>query len=238
MPNQKISNTRLAETLTRQLKDSIFSGQYQPGERIPSEHDLVESFGVSRVIVREAIRDLERSGMVQVKRGPKGGAVVQPMRHDAVTAIMRDMLQMGRARVSDLWEVRLEIEPLVAGLAASRAGKTDIERMRRHLAIPPKAPSDEYVIWNAEFHRMVAAATHNPVYNILVNILQDFTEEMILRLRPFERVLHELHWHPAILDKIETGDAQGARKLFHEHLVVYLPFLEELDKPLPDGLDS
>jgi DNA-binding FadR family transcriptional regulator len=238
MAHQKINNPRLAEMVTKQLKDSIFSGEYPPGERIPSEHELVEAFGVSRVIVREAVRDLERSGLIRVKRGPKGGAVVQSMRHEAVTAVMRDMLHMGQASVSDLWEVRMEIEPIVAGLAALRAEKSDIEHIRRHLASPPKFPSDEYVLWNSDFHRLVAAAAHNQIYNILVNILQDFAEEMILRLRPFDRTLHGLHWHPTILDLIEKGDAEGARSVFREHLEVYLPLMEELETPLLDFLHS
>ena len=118
MGYQRIDKGRLAEQVTRQLKESIFSGQYRPGQRIPSENELVQTFGVSRVIIREAIRDLERSGLIRVTRGPKGGPVVQPMRHEGVSAIMRDVLNVGRARVSDIMEVRLHIEPIVAGLAA------------------------------------------------------------------------------------------------------------------------
>ena len=233
MTYQRIGKTRLSELVTKQLKESIFNGQYRPGQRIPPEHELVDSFGVSRVIVREAIRDLERSGLIRVKRGPKGGAVVQPMRHDAVSAIMRDVLNLGRARVPDIMEVRLDIEPVVAGLAADRATDMDLESLRNNLQSMPKSPGDEFVSWNVNFHRLVARASHNPMYNILVNILMDFTEDMILSLKPDDRVVHGVHWHPAIFEKIESRDPKGASQLFREHLYDVAPKLEELEKTRP-----
>ena len=233
MPYKRIDNTRLAELVTKQLKESIFGGQYRPGQRIPSEHELVKAFGVSRVIIREAIRDLERSGLIEVRRGPKGGAVVQPMRHDAVTSVLRDVLNMGRAKVSDIMEVRLDMEPIVAGLAAERATNQDLERLGSHLLHPPELPGDEYVAWNVQFHRLVAKACHNTMYIVLVNILMDFTEEMILSLKPTDRVVHDAHWHPAIFQKLQERDAQGARVIFCEHLQEIVPPLSEFEKTQP-----
>ena len=69
---------RLADLVSSQIKESIFQGEYQPGERIPPEHQLVEIFGVSRVIVREAIRNLEQACLIEIKRGPKGGCLCPP----------------------------------------------------------------------------------------------------------------------------------------------------------------
>lgn len=230
MPYKKIDNTRLSELVTKQLKESIFNGQYRPGQRIPSEFELVKAFGVSRVIVREAIRDMEKSGLLEVKRGPKGGAVVQPMRHDAVTSVMRDVLSMGRVRVADIMEVRLDIEPIVAGLAAERATRQDLERLRNNLFAVPEAPGDKHVSWNMEFHRLIADASHNPMYNTLVNILTDFTEELVMSLMPIGKVIHSPHWHPAIFEKIEKRDSQGTRQIFREHLEEISPLLIELER--------
>jgi len=230
MSYNRIDNPRLAELAIKQLKESILIGKYQPGQRIPPESDLVKAFGVSRVIVREAIRDLEKSGLLKVMRGPKGGAVVQPMRHNAVTSVLRDILSMGRAKVSDIMEVRLDVEPVVEGLAADRATDQDIQDLRNNLLSMPEAPGDEYVSWNVEFHRLIAKASHNPMYNILVNILMDFTEEMVLRLKPTERVLHEPHWHPDILERIESRDVEGARRVFRDHLQEIIPTFKELER--------
>lgn len=235
MSYQRVSNPRLAERVVKQLKESIFEGRYRPGQRIPSEHELVDIFGVSRVIVREAVRDLERSGLIRVKRGPKGGAIVQPMKHDAVTMVMRDVLHLGRARVADIMEVRLQVEPIVAGLAAQRATDLDLKGLRSNLQSRPDSPGDEFVSWNVNFHRLVARASQNPMYDILVNILMDFTEDLILSLQPPDRVSHAPHWHPAIYQKIAQRDAQGAERLFREHLQDIVPALQDLEARFPDN---
>jgi GntR family transcriptional repressor for pyruvate dehydrogenase complex len=140
-----VQKGRLADLVSSQLKESIFQGEYQPGEKMPPEHQLVKSFGVSRVIVREAIRNLEQAGLIEIKRGPKGGAFVLSMKHDAVSQVIRDMLRLGNAEVAHIMEVRLEMEPVVAGLAAERATAEDVETLCRGIEGMPDTPGDEYV---------------------------------------------------------------------------------------------
>jgi len=233
----QIGKERLADLVGSQLKESIFEGKYASGERMPSENELVEIFGVSRLIVREAIRDLERAGLIEVKRGPLGGAFVLPMKHDSVSRVIKDVLRLGKARAADIMEVRLGIEPVVAGLAAERRDEKDLERLSRALRAVPKDPGgDEYVAWNVNFHRLVASACHNPMYEILVNILMDFTEELVLSIKPRERVIHDTTSHPAIFEKIKQKNSEGASRRFRQHLEDILPLLQALEKKAPKKL--
>ena len=220
---------RLADRVSNQLKESIFQGEYQPGEKIPPELQLVKSFGVSRVIVREAIRTLEQAGLVEIKRGPKGGAFVLPMKHDAVSQVIRDTLRMGNAEVAHIMEVRLEMEPVVAGLAAERATPEDVEILCRGIEDMPDAPGDEYAIWNVNFHRLLAKCAHNSMYDILVNILMDFTEDLILKIKPSERIIHDTTSHPELLELVRQGDAEGARLKMRLHLEDIVPTLKDLE---------
>ena len=230
MAYRQIPTGRLADQVTGQLKESIFRGQYQPGQRIPTEQRLVEAFGVSRVIVREAVRNLEMAGMIEIKRGPKGGAFVLPMKHDAVSQVMLDALKMGNGQVGDIMEVRLDVEPIVAGLAALRATEEDAKMLAESLDGMPEAPGDEYVAWNVNFHRLLAKCSHNPMYDILVNILMDFTERLILKIKPSERIIHDTTSHPALLEKVRLGDSEGARRKMRSHLEDIVPLLKELEK--------
>lgn len=225
-----IQKGRLSDFVSTQLKESIFSGRYQAGQKMPSEHKLVEIFGVSRVIVREAIRNLEQAGLVEIRRGPKGGAFVLAMQHDSVTQVVKDVLRLGRATVADLMEVRLGVEPIVAGLAAERATGKDIKMLASALDEMPEAPGDDYVSWNIDFHRLIARCSHNPMYDILVNILSDFTEELILRIKPSERIIHDTTSHPELLDMVRRGNAKGARQIMSSHLEDIVPSLKELEK--------
>jgi GntR family transcriptional repressor for pyruvate dehydrogenase complex len=230
MTFRQIPKIRLADLVIDQLKESIFQGQYQPGERIPTEHKLVEIFGVSRVIVREAIRNLELGGLIQIKRGPKGGAFVQPMNHDAASQVMQDTFRLGNGTVADIMEVRLELEPLVAGLAAHRATEEDISALGEALVEMPGSPSAEYVTSNINFHRILATCSHNPMYDLLINILLDFTQDLILKIKPPNRIIHDKATHPALFQKVRGRDSEGARRMMRTHLEDILPLLKELEE--------
>jgi DNA-binding FadR family transcriptional regulator len=226
-----IDKSRRAEIIAKHLRHSIFTGGYQPGEKIPSEHELSEGFGVSRIIVREAVRDLERSGLVEVKRGAYGGAFVKKMKHDAATSIMRDILELADARPTSILEVRMDIEPLIAGYAAERATSDDIKSMHSHLESDPKTPGHDYMRWNTGFHRLVAQASHNPVYNLLSNILLDLAEEIVIQYSD-NRIYHDKTSHPAILEKIKQRDAQGAKQICYDHLLYLIPIHEKWDQSI------
>lgn len=230
MAFQRIDRSRRFMQVSKQLRQSIFNEEYQPGQKLPNERALAEIFDVSRIIIREAIWDLKRSGLVEIKRGAQGGAFVQEMRHDAVTSVMADVLSMTKARPADIMEVRLLLEPTVAALAAKRATKNDIQGMRDFLEPIPEAQTDEYVRWQIGFHRLVANASHNPLYDLLVNILLDFAEDMILSLKVNDRVYHDTKTHPALLEKISQSDAPAARNLFKEHLLEIKPIFDDWEK--------
>ncbi|MCF8032366.1 MAG: FCD domain-containing protein [Desulfarculaceae bacterium] len=212
------------------MRKSIFNGEYQPGQRLPNERELAETFGTSRIIVREAIWDLKKSGLVEVKRGAHGGAFVQEMSHDAVASVMRDMASLGKVRPAHIIEVRLLIEPAVAALAAERAGEEDLAKMSEYLEVVPKQRTDEYVRWQIGFHRMVGQASQNPLFAMQVNIFLDFSEDMILNLRQKDRVYHGTKAHPAILEKIVQRDPEGAQRLLHDHLLEIKPVFDDWEK--------
>jgi len=229
MPYKKVASPRLAEQVKTQLKQSIFEGRYIPGQRMPSEHEMVNMFGVSRVIIREAVRDLERSGFVEIKRGPKGGAYVKRIEHDAITEIVRDIMNMGQGCVSDIMEVRLQVEPIVAALAAERATDDDIKMLEKYMKDEPQKPSEDYAYWNVKFHRLVAKCSHNQMYEILINILMDFTQDLILRIKEHKIVIHDRASHPEILELIKKKDASGTKEMFRKHLEDLLPIMKELE---------
>ena len=230
MAFKPIDKSRRFAQVASQLRKSIFDGAYQPGQRLPNERQLAEIFGTSRIIVREAIWDLKKSGLVDVKRGAHGGAFVQKMRHEAVTSVIRDVASLGKVRPAHIIEVRLIIEPTVAALAAERATGQDLEEMSRYQETIPKKQTDEYVRWQIGFHRMVAKASQNPLFAMLVNIFLDFSEDMILNLKNKDRVYHDTTTHPTILEKIAQGDPEGAKRLFYDHLLEIKPLFDDWEK--------
>ena len=230
MAFKRIDKSRRFVQVSRQLRKSIFGGVYQSGQRLPNERELAETFGTSRIIVREAIWDLKKSGLVKVKRGAYGGAFVEEMSHEAVTLVMRDMASLGNVRPAHIIEVRLLIEPAGAALAAERAAEEDLLKMIEYLERIPRKQTDEYVHWQIGFHRIVAKASQNPLFAMQVNIFLDFSEDMVLNLRRKDRLYHDTTAHPAILGKMVHRDADGARSLFYDHLLEIKPAFDDWEK--------
>jgi len=220
-----IKTGRLADDVTNQIKEAIFEEKYLPGEKIPSEHELVDLFGVSRVIIREAIRNLEQAGLVEIKRGPKGGAFIQPLTHTAVSLVVKDLFRLAKGTVKEIMEVRLEIEPIVAGLAAERVTKEDLILLKKNLEVQPKIPGEKTVAGNINFHRLLAKCSHNPIYEMIINILLDFSIDLIINILPPGEILHDTTSHSDLYELIKNGEAKQARKKMRSHLQDVIPLM-------------
>src|SRR5450759_3515 len=103
-------------------------------QRMPSERDLAAQFGVSRVVVREAIRTLETSGLVTVKKGPKGGIFVTQDYERPIVDTITNLLAGGEATLDDLFEMRLLIEPYAAARVAERGSEADFVMLEGRIA--------------------------------------------------------------------------------------------------------
>ena len=206
-----IKRGRLADDVSNQIKEAIFRDDYQPGEKIPSEHELVGLFGVSRVIVREAIRNLEQTGLVEIRRGPKGGAFVQSLSHSSVSLIVKDLFKLAKGTVKEVMEVRLAIEPIVAGVAAERATEEDLLLLKKNIDEQTKKPGKKTVEGNINFHRLLARSSHNPIYELIINILLDFSIDLIVNVVPPGKVLHDTTSHPELYQLIKNKRCSKSR---------------------------
>ncbi len=220
-----IKTGRLADDVSEQIKQAIFQGEYKPGEKIPSEQELVNLFGVSRVIVREAIRNLEQNGLVEIKRGPKGGAFVKHTNHKAVSLVVKDMFRLAKGTVQEIMEVRLEIEPIVAGLAAERATEEDLILLKKNIDSQQKIPGRKTIEGNIDFHRLLAKCSHNPIYEMIINILLDFSIDLIINILPPGQILHDATSHPELYQFIKQGKSREAQEKMRSHLKDVIPLM-------------
>src|ERR1700747_806562 len=123
-----VRSERLADRVAAALIDSIVSGRLAPGEKLPTERDLCEQFGVSRPVVREAVRSLIAKGLLE--DSPRRGHVISALGRDTVTESLTLYLRGRRLDYSKLMEVRAVIEVENAGRAAERASAEEIEALR------------------------------------------------------------------------------------------------------------
>lgn len=178
-----INNIRTFEAISEQIRHQIEIGVLGPGDKLPTERELAAQFGVSRNAVREALRTLESAGILGLQKGARGGAFVLEGNFANVTQSLRDILTLKRISLAHLAEARLEVMKLVVGLAVERATNADFAKIEANIDHTRRAITtrnrDEETRLTAEFYELIAEATGNPVYKILVAPLAEIVRAFV-----------------------------------------------------------
>ncbi|MEJ2158705.1 MAG: FadR/GntR family transcriptional regulator [Desulfobacteraceae bacterium] len=236
----KIKKDRnLYEEVIRELKNAILAGTYPTGALLPSETELARQFGVSRPVVREALRSLQSGGFVEIKRGIKGGTFVCDTLRLPLFDDFASFIRYRIYRVDHLAHARLLVEPEVCRLAAMNASQEQIQEMKALVSDYSRIKNpDEKDTLYALFHRLVGRACGNPIYAVLIENIMDFTEGFIRTIKPVTEFIHEDHDHDEILIALENRDPERAAEVATQHArhilegmhkleAVYLELLEE-----------
>jgi len=236
----------LSKEVERQLKLSILDKSYNAGEKLPSERELVDQFQVSRVTVREALRGLQQSGLVQIKRGREAGAYVCEPNFFAITDNFQNLIQMGKVNFSHLIEIRLYTEPDVARSAALHRTSEDIDILMR-LLDQAEAYSQKYRkkarLMNVRFHCEVAKILDNALIIFLCeSITQVYSTNIIemthtkLDKKQIGKLISE---HREILDAIVKRKPKEAFERTKKHLIeTYFTYSKIIPDSYDDGVDK
>jgi GntR family transcriptional repressor for pyruvate dehydrogenase complex len=209
---------RLADKVTSALTDSIVSGRLQPGDKLPSERELCEQFGVSRPVVREAVRSLIAKGLLA--DNPRRGHVVSALGREAVTESLTLYLRGQRLDYGKLMEVRALVEVENAGLAAERASPQQVDALRAAAArLRPGIPANEAALADVEFHRAIATATANEFFELLIDSIREILITVQLPTLADPKIVRRARQgHSRIVAQIEAGDPEAARAAMRRHL--------------------
>lgn len=223
---RQIARTSAAEAVREQLLALIQGGELTVGDKLPSEHDLAGSFGVSRPVVREALGALRAAGVVESRSG--SGTYVTAV--DPTPSALR---LLGRYSLQDLFEVRMHLEVPGAGLAAERRTNDQLaalwEIVRRH------ETETDPVAWiedDLRFHVLLADATANALQAHLVREIRGLQHEQnVVAAQMAESLTAPLEEHTAIVRAVERRDAGAARAAMAAHLQAILDRAHEATVP-------
>lgn len=228
VPVQRLS---LAEQVADGVVAMIESEGLAPGTLLPSAPVLGEEFGVSRPVVREALKSLEAKGVIEVINGK--GAIVRPVTSDPLQDFFQRVLRVRHVTALELLEVRKGLEVQSAMLAARRKSATDVAAMAQELAALREhlRDHDAFIRTDAKFHQLVAAASHNAVMHHLIDSLREPLKESIRAVQR-HRITddqHELAYqaHARILHAIDEGDTAEAGSAMAAHFDEAIRLLTE-----------
>jgi GntR family transcriptional repressor for pyruvate dehydrogenase complex len=218
---EPVKPSRISEDIASQIKAKVLAAELKPDDKLPSENELAGIFGASRAMVREALRSLEGSGFIEIRRGSRGGSFVSRNGVERAGRTLTDALLVEGTPIAQVTEARLLVEPALARLAAERASAEDLEaigealvRMEASLA-SGKTP----VLGNLEFHRRVAHASHNAVLVVLLDASLGILRDEVAKLA-IERdlVAGMLSAHQEIYEALRCHDVEAAHRLMTEHV--------------------
>jgi GntR family transcriptional regulator, transcriptional repressor for pyruvate dehydrogenase complex len=235
-----VHTDRISQAIVEQIKEAIFQKRLRSGDKLPSERLLMEQFGTSRVTVREALRALEYSGILEITRGVEGGAFVRDPHTKFVNNFLQDMFSMGNIRLSHLTEARLAIEPSSARLACERMKEEALEEIRQNIEETRKfLEKKEHVevrLLNLEFHRLVAQASENPVIFFMLDSIMDIMEKNVASiLISYETQEDTVRFHEKLHAAMKDRDARKAQDLMLKDIQYIQKALETSNKE-PEAL--
>jgi GntR family transcriptional repressor for pyruvate dehydrogenase complex len=216
---EAVRRTKLYEKVAQQIQGLIRDGLLKPGDHLPPERELAETFQVSRSSVRDAIRALEVMGLVEPRQGE--GTVVRDVTAETLVNPLSTMLTQKRELVTELLDLRLMIEPPLAARAAKHATDEEILRMEDILRRQKeKVSRGELAIEeDSEFHYAIAKAARNSVVLKVVDVFMDLLRESREQtLQVDGRLQKSFSGHRRILDAIKNRKASLAETAMRRHI--------------------
>lgn len=212
---------RLCEQVARRIQDMILGGDLEEGSQLTPERELAEQFGVSRTVIREAIKVLGARGLIKVVPGK--GSFVTSLNTEALSLYMGLLVKARSASLLQFHEIRSALEVAAAGSAAERATPEELRRLHRMVEhIDECLASDnkeEFIAADVAFHSMLADASHNSLF-------QPVLDPIMGTLADIRRITYHIEdsprrgqvFHRRILECIERNGSEGAREAMLQHM--------------------
>jgi GntR family transcriptional repressor for pyruvate dehydrogenase complex len=232
---RKAKQNRVFQDVVEQIQEAVLQGTLNPGDKLPPERELKEMFGASRGTLREALRILEQKGLITIKTGVAGGAVVNALTTDQVSESLDLLIRYQKVSLKDLAEFREGVEGLVAGLAAERAKSDDILRLEEILEEAKNHLErgitrwDEFIEADNRIHLTLAHIAGNPVYESVLKTVYQNINLYFGKFLPKEAGLMEDNFQDLveIVEAVKSGQAAKANLLAQNHVYRFNRLMEE-----------
>lgn len=213
---------RASEDVVRQIKGAIHAGKLRPNDGLPSERELSERFGVSRVTIRDALRTLEATGLVEIRVGARGGAFVTVPQPEYVGEGLANMLLLSSSSPEDVTEARMIFELGAIRLLCERRTEEDLAALEEICGRAEAAleSGDFDVRLSAEFHVRLATCAHNTAIELILHSFQGPLLRSLERARDVDPMMGKqgAKEHRELVEALRARDADQAYTLMEEHL--------------------
>lgn len=220
---------KTAFLIAQRIVDEITTKKMKPGDMLPAEKEMLVRYEVGRGTLRESLRFLEMNGVITIKPGPGGGpAVCDPDSRDLAGSLGL-FLQLHGTPFRSIVEVRQTMEPAIAALAATKVQPAHLARLLASVESMEAHIDDEdsFLAENERFHELVAWASGNPMFALLIASLHWITDGAFLGVDyPERRRTAVIAAHRRIYEALASGDPELARQTMSDHVGEFARYLE------------
>ena len=220
-PFAPIKTRRLSDQVSAEIQVRIAAGDLRSGDKLPPERELAENFGVSRGAVREALRNLERTGMVSLQAGARGGAFIGHGDSSMIGDSFRNLYQLGSVSLEELTETRIWLASTVVQIACTRGTEADFDALTANVDeaewLLKARRFDDKIDVHIEFHNLLAQATHNALMVMLMAALMEVMRDFAHAAGGEQDDL-TIKARRAFLAALRKRDAAAAVATMTEHL--------------------
>lgn len=220
MEIRRVHRTTISDQICEQMKQMILDRTWKPGQKVPSEGELAEQFGVSRASIREALLKLNAVGLLESRFS--GGHYVREAGADICMNAILPIVYVSNNSVMEVLEFRQVVEARIAGLAARRAGTEDVKRLNEIIReMEAAAMSDnleKFSQADLRFHLELATITKNTLLAASMQLVREVLSNnmpILVSQRGYELGIRD---HQKIVDAIRMNDDKRAIMLMEEHV--------------------
>jgi DNA-binding FadR family transcriptional regulator len=230
---KKAKQNRVFQDVVEQIQDAIIKGKLKPGARLPAERELKDLFNTSRGTLREALRVLEQKGLIEIKLGVSGGAIVKRIDAEPIVESLALLIRSGEVSIEHLSEFRIKIEGSLVELAAMRATKEEIAELETMFNQAKdyyeKNDWENFLKTDEKMHTYIGIMTQNPVFQFVQKTIHDNIHQYYDEYLPMnkERTLENLTDFEKIIEAMKINDAKKASDIIMDHVKRFSDKMQE-----------
>jgi DNA-binding FadR family transcriptional regulator len=221
---KRAKQSRVFQDVVDQIQEAIVTKKLAPGTRLPAERDLKEMFNTSRGTLREALRVLEQKGLIEIKLGVAGGAIVKRMDADPLMESLALLIQSGEVSLEHLSEFRIKIEGSLVELATQRATPEDINELEQLQANARHCFEiqdwEQFLKTDEAMHTYLGTMSRNRVFQFVQKSIHDNIHRYYQNFLPMnhERTLENLNDFDKIIAAMKAKDGATASAVITDHV--------------------
>ncbi len=218
------TSNKVCENIIEQIRMAIFNGDLKPGDKLPSEKQLINKFRASRGTLREALRSLENSGILDIRKGVSGGAYVTEIGIERAKENFIDFFHFKKLSLEQLIEVRTILEPPIVAKVALTITPEDLMKLQESITrgkheMKRRVPGEQREGF-LEFHRIIAGITGNPILTFLLDVIKKLpVDGLDIATQPTKKLSKQvLEAHSRIYEALLQKNPEKAREEMEQHI--------------------